>query len=244
MSSRGINVTGVFMRARLSSASPRFLVCGLIGVLAGCSSQRSGVIEQLPDPVFSASSVPAPAKPVPRPSPPLRAVAQAPAGWMPPAGIKNRWECIVVHHSATKNGGAAQFERYHKNTLGWDGLGYHFVIGNGSDTGDGQIEIGWRWTQQRTGAHCKTSGNYHNEHGIGICLVGNFENTQPTHAQLKSLARLIKFLSSECNIPVGKFFTHGAITGKTKCPGRHFSLARVQEMVRRQPTWVSSGHRR
>jgi len=64
------------------------------------------------------------------------------------------WKYIVIHHSASASGCAAEFDRYHREKRGWEnGLGYHFVIGNGSGAGDGQIEIGNRWVKQIDGAH-------------------------------------------------------------------------------------------
>ncbi|MFQ5589758.1 MAG: peptidoglycan-binding protein, partial [Phycisphaerae bacterium] len=61
---------------------------------------------------------------------------------MPRRGrISPRWTTIVIHHSATETGGASLFDRFHRKR-GWDGLGYHFVIGNGTDTPDGLIEVG------------------------------------------------------------------------------------------------------
>ncbi|HHT9113865.1 MAG TPA: hypothetical protein ACFYD0_11140, partial [Candidatus Wunengus sp. YC65] len=52
------------------------------------------------------------------------------------------WRYIVVHHSATSSGNAAEFDKYHRRKKGWEnGLGYHFVIGNGNGTPDGKIEI-------------------------------------------------------------------------------------------------------
>ena len=66
--------------------------------------------------------------------------------------IRRTWKYIVIHHSATDSGSAASFDRSHRKR-GWDGLGYHFVIGNGRGTGDGVVEVGYRWTRQVTGAH-------------------------------------------------------------------------------------------
>ena len=63
------------------------------------------------------------------------------------------------------------------------------MIGNGSQSGDGQVEIGPRWVKQKYGAHCKTDDHFYNEHGIGICLVGNFNNHQPDAKQMQSLAQ-------------------------------------------------------
>ena len=129
----------------------------------------------------------------------------------------------------------------HVNRRGWDALGYHFVIGNGIGYGNGEIYVGERWSKQMTGAHCKVPGNYYNEHGIGICLIGNFEDHPPTAKQMEALARLSSFLSLQCGIPRSRIMTHGGITGKTKCPGRHFSLARIiQKMPGRSYSFASN----
>ena len=62
------------------------------------------------------------------------------AGWVPPHP-SNRWTCIVIHHSGSDAGGADRFDEWHRKR-GWDQLGYHFVIGNGTDTAMGQVERG------------------------------------------------------------------------------------------------------
>ena len=154
----------------------------------------------------------------------------APRGWAPPVK-SNRWECIVVHHSATDFGGARRFDKGHKNK-GWDGLGYHFVIGNGSDTRDGLVEVGPRWKEQRHGAHCRSPEDYYNEHGIGICLVGNFDEGPPSAAQRKSLTKLVRFLCRKYGIPAGRVYTHGGVTHLTACPGKHFDLKALRRAVK------------
>ncbi|HSV27688.1 MAG TPA: peptidoglycan recognition family protein, partial [Sedimentisphaerales bacterium] len=154
--------------------------------------------------------------PVFAPPPPQAArvpFAAIPSNWIPPASLerRGRWEGIVIHHSATASGNAAVLDRLHKDR-GWDGLGYAFVITNGDGGPDGMVEVGWRWTQQREGAHARVSGdhaNYWNERTIGICLVGNFELTRPTEAQYESLARLVSFLQARYNIPTSKIRGHG-----------------------------------
>ncbi len=146
--------------------------------------------------------------------------------------ISSRWTTIVIHHSATDRGGAKRFDQYHRKSNGWDELGYHFVIGNGTDTPDGYVEVGSRWHKQKHGAHCKTQGNYHNEHGIGICLVGNFEKEHPTPRQLASLRELVSFLCARCQIPVGRVTTHRDVSKKTQCPGQNFDLAALRRSLR------------
>jgi len=153
-----------------------------------------------------------------------------PRAWVP-RNKSERWECIVVHHSATPMGGAARFDRAHRER-GFDELGYHFVIGNGTDTADGEVEVGPRWKAQKYGAHCRSPEDYYNEHGIGICLVGNFDETRPTAAQVQSLTRLVKYLRRTYDIPADKVFSHGGVTGMTHCPGKHFDLKALRKAVR------------
>ena len=116
--------------------------------------------------------------------------------------------------SATDRGSARSFDKNHRGK-GWDELGYHFVIGNGQGSPDGHIEVGPRGHKQKHGAHCKTLDNHFNEHGIGICLVGDFTESRPTRRQLASLTKLAAFLCSECGISPDRITTHGAVTGKT-----------------------------
>ncbi|MFQ5591731.1 MAG: peptidoglycan recognition family protein, partial [Phycisphaerae bacterium] len=101
------------------------------------------------------------------------------------------------------------------------------------------IEVGPRWHGQRHGAHCKTPGNYYNEHGIGICLVGDFTKTRPTPRQLASLTRLVRFLVDRCRILPERVTTHRAVTGKTQCPGDLFRLADLQRALS-APTTATS----
>jgi hypothetical protein len=85
----------------------------------------------------------------------------------------------VIHHSATPNGGADSFGREHQKK--WpNGLGYHFVIGNGTDTNDGQVEVGPRWKRQGDGIDGAHAGNEeYNKYGIGVCIVGDFNSARP-----------------------------------------------------------------
>ena len=130
---------------------------------------------------------------------------------LPPTPTHRQWSQIIIHHSATISGNAASFDRYHKS-LGWDGLGYHFVIGNGRGAPDGDIHVGWRWLEQREGAH--TRG--HND-ALGICLVGDFRNgRRPTTKQWTALVRLIRRLEKQYGVM--DVTTHNQL-GQTYCPG-------------------------
>jgi hypothetical protein len=154
-----------------------------------------------------------------------------PREWIPSSGASNPdgWRWIVIHHSATPAGGAKAFDRMHREK-GWDELGYHFVVGNGTDTGDGQVEVGSRWPKQKWGAHAKTPDNQFNKTGIGICLVGNFDNERPTRAQMQSLSRLVAYLMKAYHVPADRVIGHGD-TKATDCPGRNLHVAEVRRMA-------------
>jgi hypothetical protein len=102
-----------------------------------------------PSPIRPLQPTPAPTKP----TKPRVAAAGAEGGWMPPGGISNRWECIVVHHSGSDRSTPQSMREWHMKGRGWDELGYHFVIGNGAGYGDGQVYVGERWRKQMHGAH-------------------------------------------------------------------------------------------
>ncbi len=134
------------------------------------------------------------------------------------------WRYIVIHHSATPTGNAAKFDAYHRDKKKWSGgLAYHFVIGNGTDSGDGQIEPGPRWEAQGAGAHC--GNNYYNSHGIGICIVGNVEETRPTAQQIRSVTEICRQLCIACKIPPESVIGHCEVPdAHTKCPGKNLNM--------------------
>jgi hypothetical protein len=148
--------------------------------------------------------------------------------------VEKGWRAIIVHHSATDFGNAAIFDKWHKERNHWEGVGYDFVIGNGSDSADGQVEVTFRWRKQIPGAHCGgTANNWANKDGIGICLVGNFNNTAPSSRQVQSLVKLIRFLQKRYGIPNNRIYGHKTTPGAhvTDCPGRNLSMTRLRAMV-------------
>jgi N-acetylmuramoyl-L-alanine amidase len=139
------------------------------------------------------------------------------------------WRYIVVHHSDTPAGSARKFDAAHR-ARGWEMLGYDFVIGNGTETRDGQIEPGPRWVYQYTGAHTGTPDHKYNDYGIGICLVGNFENTRPTQAQMESLARLCAYFMRTYKIPATSILGHRDCK-HTACPGANMDIKLLRQMA-------------
>ena len=143
------------------------------------------------------------------------------------------WKYVVIHHSASGSGNAARFDKYHRENNHWEnGLGYHFVIGNGHGSGDGQIEIGNRWIKQIDGAHAGTHAREYNHFGVGICLVGNFNMTNPTVNQMASLTTLVSYLQERCGIPSEKIVLHKSVR-ETDCPGRKFPYYKLLAEIAR-----------
>lgn len=144
-----------------------------------------------------------------------------------------RWQFIIIHHTATDTGKAFVIHQSHQDRGFWNGMGYHFLIDNGSlGKGDGQIEVAPRWVKQQTGAHCKAGGM--NEKAIGIALVGNFNEEYPTSNQMQSLTYLVETLCRYYRIPFSNVLGHRDVEGaNTDCPGHRFSVAGLRQCLAR-----------
>lgn len=142
--------------------------------------------------------------------------------WQPDVPARE-WTSIVIHHTATDQGDVASIHETHLAKK-WLGIGYHFVIGNGNGMGDGAIEPTFRWREQLHGAHA--GEEEYNEHGVGICLVGNFEEHAPTPQQMAAVRQLVSTLKREYGIPAERVIGHSEVKA-TACPGKHFPMAEV-----------------
>lgn len=129
---------------------------------------------------------------------------------------------VILHHSLTKDSGTKSFDairRYHIETKGWKDIGYQYVIEevNGvyvTFKGRGENEVG---------AH--TEG--HNTGTIGICLVGNFDETKPTQGALNELYKLLNDLDERYN----GITIMGHCDYSTKsCPGKLFPLQNIKDL--------------
>jgi hypothetical protein len=203
----------------------------VLAAMTGCAAQPAGksgaTVANLPAPSFDGpnivkrSAVAGGAQA----SKPHPFAPSGPADWKPRAPARD-WKWIVIHHSATPTGSMNFFDKEHR-AKGWDGVGYHFVIGNGTSTGDGQVETTPRWPAQKWGAHAKTVDNRYNEQGIGICLVGNFDVERPSPNQMKNLSRLVSYLMQTYRIAPQNVIGHRD-TKATECPGKFVNLASVR----------------
>lgn len=142
-----------------------------------------------------------------------------------------RWTGIVIHHLGEPAGDAESVHRLHQS-YGFQGLGYHFLIGNGNGLGDGVIHVGYRWNDQLPGAHTMgDAGTHHNQRSIGICLIGNGDRRSFSDRQIRQLVMLVRALQREFDIPAGHVHLHRELAGQTSSPGRRFPAAQFREQL-------------
>jgi N-acetyl-anhydromuramyl-L-alanine amidase AmpD len=226
---RGLGRTGVFIR-RLAV----FSLVMVVGTLDACRPSAS-IVRPAPEPPAVVFPTPIPVVPpanvVPEiPTVPTQRLEPVPVPtpsldnpWQPTAAARE-WTSIVIHHTATDKGSVESIHETHI-AKEWLGIGYHFVIGNGNGMGDGEIEPTFRWREQLHGAHA--GSEEYNQHGIGIALVGNFDEQPPSPAQLAAIKRLVAVLKSEYHIDSEHIIGHSEVKA-TACPGKLFPLSEVQ----------------
>jgi N-acetylmuramoyl-L-alanine amidase len=142
-----------------------------------------------------------------------------------------RWTHIVIHHTATHEGDAFTIDELHHKRGFWNGLGYHFLINNGTNGKvDGQIQVGPRWIKQLDGAHCNAADM--NQKGIGIVAVGNFSEQRLSESELESLVFLVRTLQQYYHIPNKNVLAHRNVPGKsTECPGTRFPWSEFKRRI-------------
>ncbi|RMG64680.1 MAG: T9SS C-terminal target domain-containing protein [Bacteroidetes bacterium] len=137
---------------------------------------------------------------------------------------------MIVHHSATPgtatNWAAVVLSiwNYHVNTNGWCDIGYNWLIAP-----DGVVYEGRGGGNNVRGAHfCGT-----NTGTMGICMMGTYEETDPTPEALASLEKLLAWKGCDAGLDVTSTQLHASsglllptIAGhqdgcNTLCPGQH-----------------------
>ena len=107
------------------------------------------------------------------------------------------WKSIFIHHSYT------QYADPQSLTSGE--LGDHFVIGNGMGAGDGDMLVSQHWQSQRPPLPPRGARSIDPD-CISVCLVGNFDESAPTAAQMQRLTELVTRLSSVYGVPPSRVF--------------------------------------
>ncbi|MBZ0170922.1 MAG: N-acetylmuramoyl-L-alanine amidase, partial [Phycisphaerales bacterium] len=141
-----------------------------------------------------------------------------------------RWDAIVIHDTGLPSGSPASIDATHRAS-GLAGLGYHFVIGNGVQMGDGEIHAGFRWIDQNPGAHVAgPAGSGWNQNSIGVALVGNGDRRPFTQTQTDRLAGLVAELARRLEIPADRIYLHSDIASVSS-PGRYFPASVLDRVV-------------
>lgn len=140
---------------------------------------------------------------------------------------------IVIHHSYSPN--SEQFEgdetikaihKYHTVNNGWSDIAYHYLISpDGSRIYEGRPDL-------QIGAHCGGSlphgvkRIFGNTDSLGICLIGNYDNEQPTKEALYTLAILIFSLIEKYGMAQNAVYGHCEAWSKAPktCPGRNLFI--------------------
>lgn len=122
-------------------------------------------------------------------------------------------DMIVLHHTGNPTDDDLSAEEINAShqAKGWTCIGYHYVVRK-----DGTVEQGRpHWT---VGAHAYGE----NSHTIGIHICGNFEQAEPTAAQIESTAMLLANVCTDYGLPIDRdhIVGHRELMG-TACPGRN-----------------------
>ncbi len=145
---------------------------------------------------------------------------------------------IIIHHSATADSGTVSWQairNYHINTQKWNDIGYHFgieLINN-----EYEIMIGRPITEY--GAHCKELQM--NRRSIGVCCIGNYDDTPPPVQLLSKLEYLVLWLMNIYHIRVECVLGHREVgemagfdwkKGQYKsCPGTKFNMRQLRDRL-------------
>ena len=141
------------------------------------------------------------------------------------------WQAIVIHDSGSEYGSSESLNRVDE-ALGKGGLGYHFVVNNGSEERDGLIEVGFRWQRQYIGAYLNGPGSmWFNRHAIGICLIGNGDKQAFTEAQLRELVWLVQRLQKHFGISREAVYLQIGPGGEAGGSGPHFPDAWFRQQL-------------
>jgi hypothetical protein len=109
--------------------------------------------------------------------------------------VPSHWRTIYIHHTQTPAGNALTLGQ------GTDGLGDHFIIGNGDGLLDGEIQVSQRWNQQQPArAPAANVAGTVDQSFISIGLIGDFDKTVPTPTQLRRLSQLVGALQGELHV--------------------------------------------
>jgi len=110
--------------------------------------------------------------------------------------------------------------RSHLERMRAGDIGYHLIIDRAGRVWAGR-PLGYQ------GAHVKN----HNEHNIGVMLLGNFDKQRPTDDQLATLRNTLRSFAGAYRLPPSRVRSHQELN-PTRCPGAN--LQRRMDALRRE----------
>ena len=145
-----------------------------------------------------------------------------PEGWLIYEGeLQDSYQSVIIHHSAFYEGNdlstVEAIQTLHRNDRGWADVAYHFMVGR-----TGAIYEGRDWTVRGTHVDGYNMGS------LGICLLGNFMNEQPSEAQISSTRRLLLWVAYRLQLT--HIATHRDFNSSTLCPGDNL-FSRLPELA-------------
>ncbi|MFA5217098.1 peptidoglycan recognition family protein [Sulfuricurvum sp.] len=119
-------------------------------------------------------------------------------------------ETIVLHHSASPRVSTTpeMIAEWHR-ARGFNSIGYHWIIDRLGKRVAGR-------PASKVGAHCKGF----NSQSYGVCVVGNFENEEPTQKQIDELVSLLRDIRQYYGV-IHLIGHKDAPHAATACPGRN-----------------------
>lgn len=133
-------------------------------------------------------------------------------------------EYIVIHHSATSDGlGNRDFDAIKNAHIkkGYRDIGYHWVV----EAVEGKLVAQPGRPEWDIGAHCIAR----NKDGIGVCVVGNYQEMVPTDELYTFVADLCKQITSRH--PIKEIGGHRDYD-TTVCPGRLFDVEKIRQLMK------------
>lgn len=131
---------------------------------------------------------------------------------------RNSTNRIILHNSGVSVlQDVETIHNYHKNSLGWAGIGYHFYVRKDGSAYRGRPE-------DTVGAHAYGS----NSDSIGICFEGNYDEETMSEAQKIAGQELVAMLKEKYGI--SKIQGHKDVCS-TSCPGKNFPFDEIANGV-------------
>jgi len=151
------------------------------------------------------------------------------------------WKKIIIHHSLTKDGNAADSDSiklWHTGKIGSSDhlkpdynpyiqnpmldVGYHAFI----ELVNGQLEYRIGRPLDMPGAHTKGQ----NDFSIGICCVGNFDLAEPSAELYDKTVILCRAFMARFGIARHYVLPHWAFADKS-CPGYQFNILKLRNLI-------------